>query len=72
MGKMRIKVTFNPSSCSAMYVAVFGKFCFSENFSVFLFSQEGQDRAHASGGLSLVPRSSQDLWISVSSLILFM
>ena len=73
-GKMRIKVIFNPSSSSAVYVPVFGKLCFSENFSIFLFSQESQDRAdpHASGGLSLVPQSSQDLWISVSPLILFM
>lgn len=56
MGKMRIKVIFNPSSPSAMYMPVFGTLCFSENFSVFLFSQESQDRTgpQASGGLSRV------------------
>lgn len=60
MGKMRVKVIFNPSS-SAMYVAVFVKLCFSENFSVFLFSQESLDRAgpHASGAWALFPRAAR-------------
>lgn len=40
MGKMRIEVTFSPSS--AGYMPEFGKLCFHEGVSVFLFSQESQ------------------------------
>jgi len=34
VGKMKTKVILNPSSSSAMYVPVFGKLCFSDNFLI--------------------------------------
>lgn len=74
MGKMRTEVIFNPSSSSTMYLPGFGKLTFSKNLKVFLFAQESQDRAgpYVPGGLSHILQRVQDLWVSVTPLILFM
>lgn len=44
MGKMRIKVIFNPASSCPRSIPAFDNLHFSENGSIFLLSKENQNR----------------------------
>lgn len=67
MGKMRIKVVFNPASSCPRFMSAFGNLHFSENGSIFLLSKGSQNRAAppACGCLNVVFQSSWDRCVCV-------